>query len=160
MPVLKHAAPALFLLIALMLVAPLPSTAAQAFRWLDAEGQLHSLEEYRGKPVIVHVWASWCPPCRAEMPEMTAWLHAHPDVPFLPVSVDESAQDARDFMQHINSPLPLLLSESREAAALGIRVLPSTLVFDGNGEVKRRMFGSQMWQEKSFSDSLLKDIEP
>ena len=80
--------PAMMLL--LLLLAPGIAT-ADSFRWVDDGGKLHSLEEYRDKAVIVHIWATWCSPCRSEMPELSAWLQAHPDVIFLPVSVDESA---------------------------------------------------------------------
>jgi len=159
LPTSKHLAITPLLLAALLLLS-LPANAAEAFRWLDADGQMHTLEEYRGKPVILHVWASWCGPCRNEMPELSRWILEHPDVPLLVVSVDESQKDAADFLKHKNIDAPLLLTDGREASSLGIRVLPSTLVFAGNGEVKRRMSGSQAWTDAAFNQALLKDIQP
>jgi len=94
------------------------------------------------------------------MPELSRWILEHPDVPLLVVSVDESQKDAADFLKHKNIDAPLLLTDGREASSLGIRVLPSTLVFAGNGEVKRRMSGSQAWTDAAFNQALLKDIQP
>jgi len=131
---------------------------AEGFRWLDNNGKLHSLDEYRGKPLIVHIWATWCLPCREEMPELTEWLHAHPDVNFLPVSVDVSASAASAFLKDNNIALPLFLTDAQEASNLGVRLLPSTFVIAGNGEVKRRLFGAQAWAEEAFSSDLLGEL--
>jgi len=142
-----------------MLAAPSPAhAAARSLLWMDGAGQTHSLAEYRGKPVVVHIWATWCPPCRAEMPELSAWLHEHPDVPFLPISVDESASAAKNFLLQHGIALPLLLTDQKQASSLGVRVLPSTFVISGSGKVTRRLFGSQAWADKDFSQSLLDDV--
>jgi thiol-disulfide isomerase/thioredoxin len=149
--------PALLLL--LLLVTP-GIAAADSFRWLDDGGKLHSLDEYHDKAVIVHIWASWCSPCRAEMPELSAWLQAHPDVVFLPVSVDDSASIAGAFLEKNNIDLPLLLTDNQEASGLGVRVLPSTFVIAGNGEVKQRLLGAQSWADEAFSSQLLGELVP
>jgi len=149
--------PAMMLL--LLLLAPGIAT-ADSFRWVDDGGKLHSLEEYRDKAVIVHIWATWCSPCRSEMPELSAWLQAHPDVIFLPVSVDESASVAGAFLKKNNISLPLLLTDNQEASGLGVRVLPSTFVIAGNGEVKQRLFGAQPWGDEAFSSQLLGELIP
>ncbi len=147
------------MLLLLLLVGP-GIAAADSFRWLDGGGKLHSLEEYRDKAVIVHIWATWCPPCRSEMPELSAWLQAHPDVIFLPVSVDDSASAASAFLKDNNITLPLLLTDKQEASSLGVRVLPSTFVIAGNGEVKQRLLGAQPWGDEAFSSQLLGKLIP
>jgi len=144
------------ILLLAMLVFSLPAlAAAEPFRWMDEAGELHTLKEFEGKPVIVHIWASWCPPCRAEMPELSNWLHEHPETQFLVVSVDESATAATEFLKQQDITAPLLLSDAQEASKLGVRVLPSTFVISADGQVSRRLLGSQSWADKDFTDSLL-----
>ncbi|MDQ6966568.1 MAG: TlpA disulfide reductase family protein [Mariprofundaceae bacterium] len=146
------------MLLLAMLVFSLPGhAAAESFRWMDDTGQLHSLKEFEGKPVIVHIWASWCPPCRAEMPELSSWLREHPETSFLVVSVDESAKAASVFLAQHHITAPLLLTDSQEASKLGVRVLPSTFVISGDGEVTRRLLGSQNWADQGFTRSLLEE---
>lgn len=132
---------------------------AQDFRWLDADRKPHSLAEYRGTPLLLHLWASWCPPCRAELPVLSTWRQAHPDVTLVPVSLDESSSDARDFLEQHDLPFPALLSEMREAMALGIRALPATLLIDANGEIRERLVGAQPWDDAAFSTKVLKELQ-
>jgi len=148
------------MLLLAMLVFSLPAHAAtESFRWMDDTGKLHTLKEFEGKAVIVHIWASWCPPCRAEMPELSSWLREHPETRFLVVSVDESARAASAFLAEHDITGPLLLTDAQEASKLGVRVLPSTFVISGDGEVTRRLLGSQSWADKDFTHSLLNGIK-
>jgi thiol-disulfide isomerase/thioredoxin len=140
----------------LFAITALPEPAiAASFQWLDAKHRLHSLDEYRGQPLILHLWASWCPPCRQELPSLAAWQHAHSGVVVLPVSVDESSADAVDFLRARHIDLPLLLSDPDQAAALGVRVLPTSFLIDAHGTIRARLVGAQPWRDAKFSAAIL-----
>lgn len=140
------------LVLALMLLAA-PVQAAD-FRWVDTQGELHSLQEYQGKPVLLHFWASWCPPCRSEMPELTAWIQANPDIPIIAVSLDRSPMDAEAFMQQQEHPLPILMTDSRETTHMGVRGLPTTMIIDAEGHTGQMYIGAQNWQNEKFLQQL------
>jgi len=130
------------------------SAHASNFRWVDTQGTLHSLQEFRGKPVLLHFWASWCPPCRAEMPKLTAWIRANPDIAIIAVSLDRNPQDAEAFMQQQQYPLPILITDSREATRMGVRGLPTTMIIDAKGYAGKIYLGAQNWQNENFLQQL------
>ncbi len=120
---------------------------AADFQWLDANGNSHALEELKGQAVVLHIWASWCFPCRSEMPAMTAWLRKNPDIRVLPISLDESADDARRFMQKIGLHVPLLQTTPSQLYALGSRGLPTTVVVNKHGDIVSVHPGIESWDE-------------
>ncbi|MFQ5346074.1 MAG: TlpA family protein disulfide reductase [Mariprofundus sp.] len=145
--------------LAFVLTAWGPAHAAE-LQWIDHAGTPHSLAEYRGKAVLVHFWASWCGPCRHEMPMLTSWLKQHPDVTIIPISLDDSLEDARDFLTSNHFDLPAQLTSSSQAAALGARGLPTTLVVNADGDIAARQIGALPWEDKEFSDTVLGFLNP
>ncbi len=141
----------------LILLFP-PALQAADFTWTDERGARHQLDEYRGKPLLLHLWASWCPPCRTEMPELTAWLKKHPEVTILPVSLDRNIADARNFLDRNHFDLPALLTDSGQAMGLGARGLPTTIVISADGRIERGFIGARDWNDPSFSDLILESF--
>jgi len=139
---------------ALILFAWMPAQAAE-LQWIDDTGAPHALTEYKGKAVLVHFWASWCGPCRHEMPLLTTWLQQHPDVTIIPISLDDSMEDAQNFLTSNHFNLPAQLTESSQAMALGARGLPTTLVVNADGDIAARQIGALPWNKKKFSDTIL-----
>jgi len=132
------------------------SVQAADFKWMDDKGELFSLSKaYQGQPIVVHFWASWCPPCVAEMPEMSAWLKEHPEVKVLPVSLDNDLETAQVFLQQHHINLPALLTDSSQSGRMGVRGLPTTILIDEHGKVIAGRIGMQNWQQKSWTDQLL-----
>lgn len=127
-------------------------------QWHDTDNKLHTLSDYRGKTVLLHFWASWCPPCRSEMPEMVAWKSAHPDVPLIALSLDSNIDRAARFLKGEGLNEVALLAEERDAAAIGLRALPTTLVINAQGEIVRLFAGAQNWQNAAFNESLLAEF--
>ena len=136
------------------------SATAQAadFQWLDEGGTMHHLDEYKGKPVLLHLWASWCPPCRAEMPELSAWLKKHPEVTLLPVSVDNEFANAKDFLATQHIVMPTLLTDEAQAMAMGARGLPTTIIISASGKTKQSFIGARTWLDSEFTDKILKEF--
>jgi thiol-disulfide isomerase/thioredoxin len=101
----------------------------------NAAGQPVKLADYQGKPVVVNLWATWCPPCRREMPVMQAAQIERQDVVFLFVNQQEDAQTVDNFLTSQSLNLRnLLFDDSGELAKqVGSAALPTTLFYDAEG---------------------------
>jgi peroxiredoxin len=125
-----------------------PSTlageAAPVFTLRDDRGNLVSLDGYRGRIVLMNLWASWCPPCRAELPDLQrlANAYARGGVAVVGVNEGESAERARAFADALAIRFPIWVDGSerygRTYAALG---LPTTVILDRRGIVVRGFDG-------------------
>ena len=131
---------------------------AYGFQWTDETGGNHSLAEYRGRPLILHLWASWCQPCQEEMASMSAWVKEHPAVLFLPVSLDRDIRNAADFLNAKGIDFPALLSDEVQARRIGAISLPTTMVIDAEGMVKLNLRGSRDWASGMLTDRLFEAL--
>lgn len=111
---------------------PLP---ALALATLDEQPVV--LNSYTGRPVVLNLWASWCPPCRREMPVFEQAQAQYPDIAFVMVNQGESAQQARAFLESQGLQLKdvLLDPASQTMQAVASRGLPTTLFFDEHGRL-------------------------
>lgn len=111
---------------------PLPEL---TLRSLD--GRPVALQQYAGRPTVINLWASWCPPCRREMPALLEAQRLRRDIEFVFVNQGEPMADVRGFLD--GQPLPadavLLDNHSDLARAVGSRGLPTTLFFDARGQL-------------------------
>ncbi|MGY6271489.1 prolipoprotein diacylglyceryl transferase family protein [Achromobacter denitrificans] len=120
-------------------LAPAPETrpelAALAVQRLD--GAPATLAAFQGKPTVINLWASWCPPCRREMPAFAAAQAAHPDVNFVFLNQAEAPEDiARFLQQHAPGLRNVLVDPAGEASrAMSNRGLPATLFLDAQGRL-------------------------
>jgi len=138
----------------------IPFTAsATEFTWQDTTGAVHSLQEYHGQPLILHFWATWCPPCRAELPELALWRSSHPDVLIIPISLDENPHAAAQFLKKHKFDLSANRGTNRQAIQLGVRGLPSSFLVNENSEITRRFLGAQAWRNPVFSREILHQLK-
>jgi peroxiredoxin len=122
--------------------------AAPALELEDVEGKLHRLADYRGKVVLVNFWATWCEPCREEMPSMEALRAGLQGRPFvvLAVNVGEGARVARGFADKMALRFPLLLDrDTRTTRAWGARILPASYVVAPDGMIRYSYLGAIDW---------------
>jgi peroxiredoxin len=114
---------------------------APDFTAYDVNGNVVSLSNYRGHPVWLNFWGSWCPPCRAEMPDIVAANNqlAPKGVVLLAVSLDEPAADAARFAERNHATFTVLTDQDRSATAQGYPILnfPTHIFIDSNGVVRR-----------------------
>ena len=104
------------------------------------EGMLVGL---RGQPVVVNLWASWCAPCRTEMPLLQDAADTFEgEAVILGVASNDDPEDAEQFVNRLGLTYPNVFDESGEIrAALGLAAYPTTIVFDANGDVSARVDG-------------------
>jgi peroxiredoxin len=108
-----------------------------------------SLHDYRGKTTVVAFWASWCGPCRMEMPMLARFYRQmhKPDsgFEFLAISIDETKEPAQGAANTLKIPFPVLLAAgSRIADAYGVDNIPMLLVIDKAGKVRYSHIGFNM----------------
>lgn len=134
----------------------LPRRAVQAasFDLQDLAGATHSLDAYRGSVVFLNFWATWCGPCRTEMPAMQALherLAAGADFVMLAVNLQEDAGQVRRFAAEMGLSFQILLDSSGEiAAAYGARTLPMSYLIDKDGSILARVIGIRTWDQPEF----------
>jgi cytochrome c biogenesis protein CcmG, thiol:disulfide interchange protein DsbE len=123
---------------------------APVFALLDDRGAPVSLDEYRGRIVLMNLWASWCPPCRAEMPDLQRLAdgYAHSGIAIVGVNEGESPARARAFAESLGIRFPIWIDAAqrygRTYAALG---LPTTVIVDRRGVVVRGFDGPLTFAE-------------
>lgn len=118
--------------------APLPELTV---RRLD--GSEAPLSSFAGKPMVVNLWATWCPPCRREMPALAAAQRAHPEVAFVFVNQGESAEAVARFLaaQGLRMQNVVLDPAARLAAHTGSPGYPATLFYDARAVLRARHVG-------------------
>jgi thiol-disulfide isomerase/thioredoxin len=109
------------------------------FSLTDITGKIVHLNDYAEQTVLVNAWATWCPPCRAEMPDLNTYYQAHQNKGFMILAVDagDSASDAAAFAGQNNLPFPVLLyPDLHLLTSLGIHSLPTSILVGSDGVVK------------------------
>lgn len=109
----------------------------------DLGGKTVSLAAYRGKPVLVNFWATWCDSCRQEMPALEA-LSRRSGGRFtvIGVSLDEDAAAVPPFARKYQLSFPLMIADRKVAAAYAVRGLPTAYLIDADGRIARRWVGA------------------
>jgi len=128
---------------------PIPGTPpAPDFSLQDIDGKTHTLKSYRGKVVVLNFWATWCPPCREELPSMErAFVKLKDkDVILLGVDVGEDSDTIFTFSADYPVSFPLLLDiDSTVIKSYGVVGLPTTYVIDKRGRLVYRVIGTRQW---------------
>lgn len=105
----------------------------------DLDGNLVGLSDYKGKTVLINAWATWCPPCRAEMPDLERYYQNHAEDGFviLAINAGDSREDAQGFVTSNHLSFPVLLDQDLEVLqGLGISGFPTSILIDSNGIVQ------------------------
>jgi len=111
---------------------------APDFEWTSLDGQTLRLSTYRGKVVVVNFWATWCPPCREEMPALQRVAASEPDVVVLEVDLMEPGDKARSFLDSLGLDRlqPVLDGDGATTRRFGVLSLPSTFFVDKTGVIR------------------------
>ncbi len=123
--------------------------AAPDFTFPDLDGRKVSLSDFRGKVVLVNIWATWCPPCRDEMPSMQTLYERFKGGQFeiLAVSIDGNGREAvAPFMQQMNLSFPVLLDPKGKIQRLyRITGVPESFIVDREGILVNKVVGPMDW---------------
>lgn len=122
---------------------------APNFHLRDLQGRTRSLSQFRGKVVLLNFWATWCGPCRVEMPAMERLYQTLPrkDFEILAVSTDpQGAAVTRPFQRDMGLTFPILHDpDMRTGLIYGARTLPLSFMVDRQGIIRKKIFGARDW---------------
>ena len=126
----------------------LPGQMLRDARMQGVNGPSRSLLSYRGRPLIINVWASWCGPCRAEMPslERLAWSEMGSRFAVIGISTDDRIDAALSWLRQSNATLNHYLDRALELEnMLGASHLPLTVLVDAQGRLLDKVAGAKEW---------------
>jgi len=124
-------------LAALLLMLACLVASANDFNLTDLSGKTHKLADYKGKWVLVNLWATWCPPCLEEIPDLIALQETHKNLAVIGVAVDfESRKKVTDFVDDNLMSYPIVLGDEKVIQQFGsAEVLPSTYLYNPQGKL-------------------------
>ncbi|WLR52566.1 TlpA disulfide reductase family protein [Bacillus tianshenii] len=127
---------------------------APNFTLTTLEGEQMTLQDLKGKKVMVNFWASWCPPCRAEMPEMQEFHenYADKDVVILAVNATQTEKneaDVKQFVEEFGLTFPVLMDGNGKVNTdlYNVVSLPTTYFIDSNGKLQNQMIGAMSYDQ-------------
>ena len=134
------------LLLCILLVSFAGAAGAQEFSVTDANGKTHRLSAYRGKWVLVNFWATWCPPCLEEMPDLGALFDARRDKDLVVIGIAMDFQNPKEVIEFADNMLvsyPIVLGDKKVTEQFArVRGLPTTLIYDPQGRLVKTHLGA------------------
>lgn len=126
------------------------------FALQNAQGEAVNLQSFKGKKVFVNLWASWCPPCRAEMPSIERLSkQVDPEkVAFVMLSLDDDFSKAKSFVQKKNLDLPIYYPGENLPELFNVQGIPVTFIFDERGQLIRRIDGGEKYDTDKYRQLL------
>lgn len=130
---------------------------APDFTLKSRQGENLRLEDFRGQVVMLNFWASWCGPCRQEMPLMDEIYEQYKDLGFtvLAVNVDENREEAHRFLDNVPVSYPILYDpESRVSEQYNVQAMPTTVMIDRNGNARFLHYGYKPGYEDDYEQQI------
>lgn len=130
---------------------------ANSFSFIDADGSVRSTADLKGKVVFINFWATWCPPCRAEMPSLNTLYNEFKSdsrFVFLFINEDDDISKARNYLQKEGFDMPISARAGNVPAELYSGTLPTTLVLNKEGAVVLKHEGVAGYNTPRFKQQL------
>lgn len=131
---------------------------APSFELPDVNGKKYSLSDSKGKVILINFWATWCGPCKAEMPSLNNLFNTFKDEGFvvLAVSVDSSEKPVLAFLKDKAITLPVLMDKEQDVYfdQYGVLGLPTSFLIDRDGIVRELIRGEREWDAPEMKDKI------
>ena len=130
------------------------------FYFSDETGSLRSLGNYEGEVIFMNIWATWCPPCIAEMPsihKLYNQFNENDNVRFLLVSMDDDFEKAKAFMSNRNFNMPVYHFRGKAPETYQSQVIPTTYIISGDGKLVMEKKGLAKYDTPEF-EQFLRDL--
>lgn len=116
------------------------------------DGNMVNLQNFKGKKVFVNLWASWCPPCKREMPsieKLSQFVDTN-KVAFVMISLDDQFEKAKAYIRSAKLQLPIYYPAETLPALFNVEGIPSTFIFNENGELIKRVDGGDEYNTDEY----------
>lgn len=130
--------------------------ALPSFTVQNINGRSINLQSFKGKKVFVNLWASWCPPCRREIPSIEKLSQSVDTgkVVFILLSLDDNFYKAKKFIQNQKLKLPVYYPAESLPELFNVQGIPVTFIFNENGELIKRIEGGDDYYSKRYRNML------
>ncbi len=119
-----------------------PSDALELEGTDPVTGEVVRLADYAGTPIVLNFWASWCPPCREELPALIELAEANPGIQIVGINLEDAAGDAKALQEEIGFDWPSIADDDRSIAAqLGVIGMPTTFFLDADHRIAGQIVG-------------------
>ena len=120
----------------------------------DNNGKNYLIGDFKGEVILINFWATWCPPCRAEMPSFQKLYNDYGKKMRFLFIADDNREKVQKFMTEFNYQLPVYFLGSAVTQTFNIRSIPTTFLINKKGEILVTKKGAANWNSKDFRDNL------
>jgi len=130
------------------------------FTLTSLDGETYTLSQLQGKVVMVDFWATWCPPCRAEIPHLIEIYNKYKDKGFILLGVsNERPATVQRYQKQKQIPYPLLIDDGSVSRKFAVEAIPTGFIFDKEGNIHKKHTGFAPGMEKEIEADILELLE-